>query len=90
MAAVRDAFSSFVFKKMLKFEAEEADRTLTEYNVKAALGVVGVALGAGVLWRWIKQRAKTARLTRLRKKKQEERQQAMEKLEQIIKKSKVG
>lgn len=89
MAAVRDAFSSFVFKKMLKFEAEEADRTLTEYNVKAALGVVGVALGAGVLWRWIKQRAKTARLTRLRKKKQEERQQAMEKLEQIIKKSKI-
>jgi len=83
MAAVRDAFSSFVFKKMLKFEAEEADRTLTEYNVKAALGVVGVALGAGVLWRWIKQRAKTARLTRLRKKKQEEEEEKQERMGRI-------
>lgn len=90
MAAIRDAFSLLVFEKMLKFEEGEAEMWLTEHHVKAALGVLGVALGAGLAWRWVKKWKKTARLTRLRKKKQEERQQAMEKLEQLIKKSKVG
>lgn len=80
----------FLLPKLVRLAVDESYRSLVKYYIKAALGVLGVIFGTRLVWQWVKKWEKTVRLTRLRKKKQKERQQAMKKLEQLVKETEVS